>query len=113
MRTVDIVKDGYPVVNAIDANTPCLRLRGLIGREPGLSLLLTPCAQVHTFRMKVCLDLVYLRRDDTVLRIEENVEPGRMCKAVRGCHRVLELPAGMIERLHITENDRLEVRRHG
>lgn len=113
MRTVGIFKDGCPVVNAIDANNPYLRLRGLIGRESGLSLLLTPCAQVHTFCMKVPLDLVYLDRDNTVLRIDENVKPGRMCKAVQSCRRVLELPAGTIEQYHIKENDRLEVRKHG
>ncbi len=54
------------------------RARGLLGRD-GIdgALLITPCASVHTFRMRFAIDVAYLDRQFTVLAVR-TMKPGRL-----------------------------------
>jgi uncharacterized protein len=71
------------------------RLVGLIGRRdwpPGVALEIPRCRSVHTFGMRFALDLVWLDRSGSVVRVDRAVPPWR----VRSCRRarsVLELRA--------------------
>jgi uncharacterized membrane protein (UPF0127 family) len=71
------------------------RARGLLGKAPlapGEALWLRPCKSVHTFALGADLDLVFLDRQQRVVRCQFQVKPWR----VVGCwqaHSVLELPA--------------------
>lgn len=101
MKTIQLRRAGTPPLTVYDASRYFLRLRGLIGRSlVGVDgLLLTPCAQIHTFFMRFPIDAVYLDAAGKVLHIDRAVEPGKMLKAVKGAHHVLELPAnGAAER---------------
>ena len=87
---------GEKTIRPALANSYFLRLRGLIGRsakDVG-GLLIVPCNQIHTFFMSEAIDVIYIDVQGCVLKIDEAVEPGRMCKAVRGAKKVLELYAG-------------------
>jgi uncharacterized membrane protein (UPF0127 family) len=85
------------------------RLRGLLGR-PALQqhegLLLTPCAQVHTFGMRSLLDVVFLDPCGQVLKCVKGLAPNRIA-GQSGARHTLELAAGSIERQQLTEGDRL------
>ena len=111
MRKAEIQKDGKRIAEVILADRYFLRLRGLIGRtlRAGEGLLLIPCNQIHTFRMGYAIDVVYLDPFNRVLRIEEAVQPGRSCKAVRGARKVLELPAYAAGEAGLAAGDVLEV----
>ena len=88
-----------------------LRLRGLIGRnvkELG-GLWIVPCNQIHMFFMKEPIDAVYLSKNGTVLKIEADIPTGTICKPVRSCRQVLELPAGMAEQLFIHCGDTVTI----
>jgi uncharacterized protein len=72
------------------------RLVGLLGRSTlpaGQGIWLTPCQAVHTIGMKFAIDVVFVARDGTVLRIDQSVPPGR----IRLCWRarsIIEMSAG-------------------
>jgi hypothetical protein len=72
------------------------KLRGLLGRDglpAGEGLLLPGCYSVHTFFMRFPIDVVYLSRDNAVVKIVEDMKPYRLSFSLRG-RSVLEMPAG-------------------
>ncbi|GFM99092.1 DUF192 domain-containing protein [Streptomyces fulvorobeus] len=70
------------------------RARGLLGQN-GLvgALLITPCASVHTFRMRFPIDVAYLDRHHTVLAVR-TMRPGRLGLPRLRARHVVEAEAG-------------------
>jgi uncharacterized membrane protein (UPF0127 family) len=102
-------QNGSPIEQVFLANTPWLRLRGLLGRKTLTNeqgLLISPCNSVHTVGMKYSLDIVYLNSDNKVLKIKSNLKPWRS-SACRGATQVLELAAGNTENKNIKLGDTL------
>lgn len=94
------------------ADSPWRRLRGLLGHpEPahGEGLLIEPGNGIHTVGMRYAIDVLFVRRDGIVLRCERALPPSRFVPWVRGAHRVLELPVGMIDATETAEGDRLTI----
>ena len=81
------------VLTAFDRES---RNRGLLGRDAlpaGAALVLAPCSGVHTWFMRFSIDLIFVDRRGTVLRVRQDVRPWRL--ALRpGAFAVIELPAG-------------------
>jgi uncharacterized membrane protein (UPF0127 family) len=78
------------------AETMFARLRGLLGRSglpSGEGMLLRPAASVHTAFMRFPIDVVFLDREDRVVKVAAEVRPWRAASC-RGSRSVLELPAG-------------------
>lgn len=78
-------------------------IRGLLGRpEPGPAqgLLLAPCHAVHTIGMRYPIDVVFLDRDDRVVRVVEALKPLRQVQH-RKAKKVIEFKAGEAARLGI------------
>jgi uncharacterized protein len=80
------------------AATPLARLRGLArlrpdAVRPGTALLLPRTRSVHTFGMRFPLDLVWIGRDGSAVRVDSCVPPRRV-RACPAAAAVLELPAG-------------------
>ena len=85
------------------ADTMLARMRGLLARPPlrtGEGMLIRPCNMVHTVGMGYPIDVVFLRRDGTVLKVAHDVPPLRMRGHWRA-HCVLELQAGEARRCAI------------
>jgi uncharacterized membrane protein (UPF0127 family) len=79
-----------------EARTLRARLLGLAGLRavPGdRALLLRRCRSVHTFGMRVALDLVWLGPAGEVVRVDRCVGPGRVV-GCRGAQAVVEAAAG-------------------
>lgn len=97
------VEPGAARVRARRAHRLLERLVGLIAQPippTGSGLWIEPCRAVHTFGVRGPLDLVFVAKSGAVLRVCENVEPGRMRGALRA-RAVLELRAGEASRLHM------------
>lgn len=93
------------------ADTPWLRLRGLLGRtslEPGDGLLLRRSGSIHMFFMRFAIDAVFLDRDDEVVSVVESLRPWRVA-ARRGARAVLELSEGEVRARGIEPGMRLRV----
>jgi uncharacterized protein len=91
------------------AETPWLRLRGLLGRpEPrvGEGILIRPCGSIHMMFMRYAVDAVFLDRELTVVGVVGNVRPWRFA-ARRGAHQVVELRSGEAARRGLRPGDRL------
>ena len=86
------------------ADTLWTRFRGLMARSPesfppGSGLLIDPCSSIHMFFMRFPIDVLYLNREDRVVRVQPNIKPWRVGPLrTRGARYVIELPAGTIER---------------
>ncbi|MBI5106616.1 MAG: DUF192 domain-containing protein [Solirubrobacterales bacterium] len=76
-----------------DADTPLLRLRGLLGhrRPPGYALRLAPCGCVHTFGLPFSLELRWFDANGKLLRVDGHVPPWRV-RWCRGARSVVEVP---------------------
>jgi uncharacterized membrane protein (UPF0127 family) len=77
------------------AGTFWARLRGWVGYlpQPGDGLWVRPCGLIHTFGMRVPIDIIFCGGDGTVRRVVPSLRPGRTAMA-SGSTQVCELPAG-------------------
>lgn len=92
------------------AGTSEARRRGLLDAEnleAGSGLWIVPCEAIHTFGMKVRLDVVFLDKHFQVRKISADLRPRRISVCLRA-HSVLELPAGTVARSGTQPGDRLE-----
>lgn len=91
------------------ATTPWTRMVGLLGRAAlpaDEGLLLSPAWSIHTWAMRFPIDVVFVDRDDRILRIVEAMAPWRLVSE-RRAHAVVELAAGRARALGLTVGDRL------
>jgi len=91
------------------ADSSAGRRRGLLDAktlEPGAGLWIVPCEAIHTFGMKVRLDIVFLDKNLKVRKISPDVGPRRISICLRA-HSVLELAAGTTERSGTQSGDQL------
>jgi uncharacterized protein len=99
--------DGRILVPALRlANNPWTRFLGLMGR-PGLAedagVWIEPCAQVHSCFMRFAFDAVFVSKTGEVLHTVANMAAWGLSPYVKGARVVVELPAGAIARLGITQ----------
>ena len=75
------------------------RLKGLMFKsnlEPQSFYHLKPCGSIHTFLMKVPIDVVFLSEDYHVLSIHRAVGPNRLLWQ-KGAKSVLESKVGLVD----------------
>lgn len=80
------------------ADTFLTRFVGLMGKrslEAGAGLWIVPSSGVHTFWMRMSIDVVALDRNLRVVSIGRDVRPWRISCVGWRIHSVLELPSGM------------------
>lgn len=89
------------------------RGRGLMftsGLDPGSGLLIDPCGSIHMFFMRYPLDVLYVDRDDRVVRAQSAIRQWRIGPLrSRGAKYVIELPVGTIARSHCEIGDKLHI----
>ena len=98
------------------ANTRWTRLRGLVGARTfvqGRGLWIVPCHGVHTLGMSFPIDVLYLSVENTVVHLEERLQPWRFAPVRWHAKTVLEFPAGTIAATGTEVGDRIEVRSAG
>lgn len=94
------------------AHTHWTRLKGLLGTkslEDGHGLWIKPCNQVHMFFMKYAIDVVFIDKDNRVVRLVEGLAPGKISPKVREAQSVIELPVGTIARAGLAEGASLAI----
>ena len=72
------------------------RTAGLLGRKglaAGEGMLIADTGSVHMFFMRFAIDVVFLDRADTIVKIVPNLRPWRIAFA-RRARTALELPSG-------------------
>ncbi len=109
MKQIKILKNNIVITsNAEIADGFFSRFRGLMFRKSiadDYALLITPCNQIHMLNMKFAIDVVYLSESGEVVKIEENLQPGKICKTVKNARSVVELKSFSAARLGISIGD--------
>ncbi len=112
MKMLKLKKDDEVLISEVeDASSFFRRFMGLMYRKEMAEdhgLLLTPCNEIHTFGMRFDIDTVALSKDGEVLFIDRAVPPKKARKKVKGGYRMLELNAGVSDKLGIAVGDILE-----
>ncbi|MFG3659921.1 DUF192 domain-containing protein [Streptomyces sp. NPDC047706] len=86
------------------------RTRGLLGRDAVEgAMLLSPANSVHTFRMRIPIDVAYLDRGLTVIAVR-TMRPGRLGMPRLRARHVLEAGAGVMAGWGLRVGVRVEVR---
>ena len=110
-RTGRIVAD--VIETAFDSRS---RRLGLLERQrvPDRTvLIIAPCNAVHTFGMRMAIDIVFVARNGTVVKIREAMAPRRVVGAWRG-FATCELAAGALSACGgVIAGDRLVIERMG
>ena len=76
------------------------RTRGLLGRKKikkGEGLYIPACRSIHTFFMRVTIDVVFIDGDNRITRIVPELVPFRIAFGPRNTAGVLELSAGTLK----------------
>jgi uncharacterized membrane protein (UPF0127 family) len=109
-RTIVLARHDHVVCDRCEvADGVFTRMRGLLGRRGlphGHGLLIQPTWSVHTWFMRFPIDVVFLDRDLTVLKIRKHMRPWRTAARLRA-RSVLELAAGECDRVRLEVGDRL------
>jgi uncharacterized membrane protein (UPF0127 family) len=90
------------------------RGRGLMGREilpRGYALVIFPEWSIHTFFMRVAIDVLFVGRDHPVVGLREAMPPNRPFAGVAPWHGryVIEMPAGVIGATGTAVGDQLVI----
>jgi uncharacterized protein len=87
------------------------RLIGLMFREKMVgfdSLMIESCNSIHTCFMRYPIDVMFINKENKIIKIIRNIKPWRMTGMYFKANKVLELPEGTISE-GIVEGDHLEV----
>lgn len=90
------------------ARTFADRFIGLMGRRTfpvGQGLLLEPCNGIHTFFMRLPIDVAFLDGDRRVVKLIAAMPPWRTSSIYLKARSVLELPAGVLAASRTEEGD--------
>jgi len=93
------------------ADSAWQRLRGLLGRSglpAGHGMRIRPSGSVHMMFMRFPIDVVFVNRDDEVVKTVRGLKPWRFSGAM-GAHTVFELSEGTLDRYEILRGDPLAV----
>ncbi len=88
------------------------RFMGLMGRkqvDADEGILFPKCNSVHTFFMRVPIDVVRLDGTGRVVKVEEGVRPWRMLMPSRETKHILELRANRSRELGISAGTLLQI----
>lgn len=88
------------------------RLAGLIPRkvvDPDEGLWFHDCWAIHTLLMRAKIDVIFLDRQERVVRTCARVKRNRFALACFGAHNVVELGEGALDGRDLLPGDRLEL----
>jgi len=67
----------------------------------------TPFMWMHMFFMRFAIDIVFLGRGNTVLRINRRLRPWQVSSIVFGARKAIELPAGAADQSSTQVGDQI------
>lgn len=90
--------------NLTVADTYFKRLKGLMFTKelPSQNALqIIPCSEIHTFFMNYSIDVLYLDGNNSIVYMDEKLQPRKVGKYVKNAKSVIELPEGKIKEADI------------
>jgi uncharacterized protein len=99
------------VEQLVTADSFFKRLKGLMFTKqlsPQSALYIYPCSAIHTFFMHYNIDVLYLDINNIIIATDEDMQPSRIGKHVKGAVAVVELPGGKIREACIAVGQAVE-----
>jgi hypothetical protein len=96
---------------AVYANSFWQRAKGLLGKASlarGEALFIPQCRSIHTFFMLFSIDLIFVDKNNKVLKTVQDLAPFRMAFGAKEAFGVWEFPAGTIETAPCSVGDYLD-----
>lgn len=90
------------------AKTPSKRMMGLLMRRDfhrGQALILKPCNSVHTFFMNFVIDVLFVDKNNRVVKALPNLKSFRLSGIYLNAVLAIELPSGTIRSTSTQEGD--------
>ncbi len=112
-QIVNTRTDNVVVQRALVAKTLMQRLKGLMFKEnmpKNEALIFYSASCIHTCFMRFAIDLVYLDKDNKVMKIYNSINPWRLAYCL-GSKTTLELAGGTASQAALRLGDTLELRR--
>ncbi len=112
MKVQIIYKNKVLSTDILMAESLISRLIGLMFKqrlEGADGLLIDPCRSIHTFFMRYSLDIVFISKDNKIIKIIRDMKPWRVTWIYFRASKTLELPAGNLP-VDLKEGDSLEIR---
>jgi hypothetical protein len=97
--------------NAKIANNYFQRLKGLMfirGMRGFDSLIFFNAPAIHTCFMRFAIDVVFLNKDNQIIKLVENMSPGKAVNCFQA-KTTLELNTGVIDAMNMKINDKLSI----
>lgn len=108
MKIINKTKNIVIAAEACVADSFYKRLKGLLGCR-GLkthsALIIKPCNSVHTFFMKFPIDVLFLDKNNKVIKLKQSLKPFRISPLYFNARVVIELPAGTAKATNTCEED--------
>ncbi|MFO0597101.1 MAG: DUF192 domain-containing protein [Myxococcaceae bacterium] len=99
-RVMNLTRNTLLADDAAKADSFMARFKGLMGVTSaefpmGRGLHIEPCNSIHTFFMKIPIDVLFLDSQLKVVEVCHAMAPWKMSRIYFGAKSVLELPAGV------------------
>ncbi len=110
LKVRNVTRDRILADRAARASSFRERLVGLLGRASlpvGEGLHIVPCNSIHTFFMRIPIDVAFLDPDGVIVKQFSALPPWRATSVYFHAKSVLELPAGTLLASGTREGDRL------
>ncbi|OGX40606.1 MAG: hypothetical protein A2984_02700 [Omnitrophica WOR_2 bacterium RIFCSPLOWO2_01_FULL_41_12] len=110
MKIINQTKNTILAENVIVADRPFQRIKGLLGKKefkPGQALVLKPCNSIHTFFMKFPIDVLFVDKDNRVIKAVPTLKPFCLTYIYFRAILAIELPVGTIPSTLTQEGDTL------
>lgn len=99
MALINKTRNTILAENVVVADRLLPRAKGLLGRQEfkkGEGLILRPCNSVHTFFMRFPIDVLFMDRNNRVVKTIAVLKPFRASPVYFSASWTIELPAGTI-----------------
>ena len=109
-RVTNLTRKMLLANRVIRADTFSSRFRGLMGvrqLSAGEGLHIDPCTGIHTFFMRIPIDVLFLDLSHEIVEVLHVLEPWKMTRIYFRARSVLELAAGTIRASGTCPGDRL------
>ncbi len=113
MKIVNLANNISLSEDALPAYSFAKRLKGLLGRQSlrrGQAMLLRPANSIHTFFMRFPIDVLFVDKNNMVIKTINNIPPFRATRIYFKSAFVIELPAGTIQETMTKEGDYLQIK---
>jgi uncharacterized membrane protein (UPF0127 family) len=110
-RVTNLNRNTLLAANSSRADSFLSRFKGLMGVAHlplGEGLHISPCNSVHTFFMKIPIDVLFLDASQQVVDVMHAMAPWRVSRVYFNAKSVLELPAGTADATGTKTGDTLE-----